>query len=361
MNDGVNLGFIVEIVQGDALKYPADVLAIKYAPRSAGVGAQVRQALQGDIDLLPGLGEYRILPGGNTTQTDYVLMVGTPPIAEMGYAQLRDLARRFLEALWEKNLATEHLLMTLHGVRTGAGLDEVEAFRSLLLGLTDAYEAGHYPPTLRRITFIEQDDNRVRVIREALGRFVPEAAEPRAPQATSPTPAPQVAPAAPNNALAPPAAISTGTAAVITGAESIDEDYRGPTADSTTPHVFVAMPFKDDYDDQYYLGIQPVVHAAGLLCERMDLDAFTGDIKVRMLERIRSARLVIALLDGANPNVYLEIGYAWGVATPTILIAHQGEPLPFDVRGERILLYDRIYRLKDMLAIELARLAEEWT
>lgn len=349
MSNGVHLGFVVEVVQGDALRYPADVLAIKYAPRSAGLGAQVRQALQDDIDILPPLGEYRILPGRNTTQAEYVLMVGAPPIAQLGYPQLRELARRFLEALWEAGLAAEHMITTLHGVRTSAGLDEVEAFRALLLGLTDAYESGHYPPTLRRITFVEQDANRVRVIREALQRFITDEFE----RETPPMDPVRAAPDAP-----PAPAPELSLQAVITGAESFEPEFRGPIADATTPHVFVAMPFKDDFDDQYYLAIQPVVHAAGLLCERMDLDAFTGDIKARMLERIRTARLVIALLDGANPNVYLEVGYAWGVATPTILIAHHNEPLPFDVRGERILLYDRIYRLKEMLAIELARLVE---
>jgi hypothetical protein len=142
----------------------------------------------------------------------------------------------------------------------------------------------------------------------------------------------------------------------MAGPESFEPEFRKPTADETTPHVFVAMPFKDDYDDQYYLAIQPVIHAMGWLSERMDLDAFTGDIKARMLDRIRTARLLVALLDGANPNVYLEIGYAWGVETPTVLCARDGEPLPFDVRGERVLLYDKIYRLKVMLAEELERL-----
>ncbi len=161
--------------------------------------------------------------------------------------------------------------------------------------------------------------------------------------------------------VAPPAPasdkrVTTGTLAVMAGPDSFEPEYLKPEADELTPHIFVAMPFRDDYDDQYYLAIQPTIHDMGLLSERMDLDAFTGDIKVRMLDRIRSARLLIALLDGGNPNVYLEVGYAWGVETPTILIAHRGETLPFDVRGERVLIYDKIYRLKQMLREDLDRL-----
>jgi hypothetical protein len=334
----VNLGFVVEAVEGDALAFKTDVLAIKHAPRSGGLGAQVRQNLKEDLDFLPGVDEYRILPGNKTSQAEYVLMVGTAPIVTLRYPQLRDLGKRFLEALWEVGLDVEHLATTLHGIRTGGGLDEVEAFRSLLLGMADAYEAGHYPPTLKRISFVEKDANRVRVMADALKRFLPDA-----PPAVTVTPAPATA----------------STAAVMAGPESFEPGFRGPEADETTPHVFVAMPFREEYDDQYYLAIQPTIHEMGLLSERMDLDSFTGDIKQRMLERIRSARLLVALLDSANPNVYLEVGYAWGVETPTVLAAHQGESLPFDVRGERVLLYDRIYRLRDMLKDELARLTAD--
>ncbi len=331
----MNLGFVVEAVQGDALKFKADVLAVKHAPQSGGLGAQVRKYLEDDIDILPGMNEYRIWPGTRVSEADYVLMVGTAPVFSLLYPQLRDLGSRFIEALWEAGLDVEHMVTTLHGVKTGAGLDEVEAFRSLLLGMADAYQAGHYPPTLKRITFVEKDPNRVRVIEAALKRFLPDA--PPAPAARE-------------------AKRDTGTTAVMAGPESFEREFRKPEADETTPHVFVAMPFRDEYDDQYYLAIQPAVHDMGFLCERLDLDSFTGDIKQRMLERIRTARLLVALLDSGNPNVYLEVGYAWGVQTPTVLVAHQGEPLPFDVRGERVLLYDRIYRLRNMLKDELTRL-----
>ncbi len=334
----VNLGFVVEAVEGDALSFKTDVLAVKYAPRSSGLGALVRKNLKDDIDILPGVDEYRILPGSKTSRAEYVLMVGTGPIITLRYPQLRDLGNRFLEALWEVGLDIEHMSTTLHGVRTGAGLDEVEAFRSLLLGMADAYEAGHYPPTLKRISFVERDANRVRVMEDALKRFLPDA---------------------PPAETAREAKRTTSTTAVMAGPESFEPGFRGPEADEMTPHVFVAMPFRDDYDDQYYLAIQPAIHDMGLLSERMDLDAFTGDIKQHMFERIRSARLLVALLDSENPNVYLEVGYAWGVETPTVLAAHQGEQLPFDVRGERVLIYDKIYRLRDMLKAELARLMAE--
>ncbi|NDJ76660.1 MAG: hypothetical protein GYB65_10410 [Chloroflexi bacterium] len=328
----MNLGFVVEVVEGDALAFETDVLVVKHAPTTSGLGAVMRKYLTEDAAMLPGASEYRVWPGTRNTRAEYILMVGAPPAWSMRYPQLRDLARRMLDALWEQGLDVRHMTTTVHGIQTAAGLDEVEAFRALLLGMADAYETGHYPPTLERITFIEHDTNRVRLFQQTLTQFLP-------------TPPPPTVDK-----------IDTATMAVMAGKQSFEPAYRKPEADDATPHVFVAMPFADAYEDHYYLAIQPAVRETGLLCERMDLDTFTGDIMDHMLERIRTARLVIAVLDGANPNVYLEVGYAWGVQTPTVLIAHEEQGLPFDVRGHRVLMYDRIYRLKQMLQAELATL-----
>lgn len=335
----LHLGFTVEVVQGDALTFPADVLVVKHSPNAGGLGAKVRKKLRDtqELDgLLPGLEEYRILPGKGVSACEHVLILGAPPTFSLLYPQLRDLGRRSLQALWNEGLSVRHIVTTNHGVRTGLRLDEVEAFRSLLLGMSDAYDAGEYPPTLQRITFIEVEESRARLMQEALHEFLP----------AEPSPAAQDA--EPESAVA-----------VMAGAQSFEPEFRKPESDETTPHIFVAMPFKNDYDDQFYLAIQPCVKDAGLLCERMDLDTFTGDIVDRMLDRIRTARLMVALLDGGNPNVYLEVGYAWGVNTPTVLVARQDEQLPFDIRGHKVLIYDKIYRLRDQLAEELKRLLNQ--
>src|SRR6185312_14711111 len=96
------------------------------------------------------------------------------------------------------------------------------------------------------------------------------------------------------------------------------------------PHVFVAMPFNTDMNDVFYYGIEAPVHSAGFLCERMDHISFTGEIMEWMKRKIETAALVIAELSGANPNVYLEVGYAWGKSRPTLLLARNGVNLEFD-------------------------------
>jgi nucleoside 2-deoxyribosyltransferase len=62
---------------------------------------------------------------------------------------------------------------------------------------------------------------------------------------------------------------------------------------------------------------------------------------------------IIAVLTGANPNVYLEVGYAWGKGRPTILITDDAEAPRFDLRGQRYLKYRRIKDVEETLTREL--------
>ena len=112
-------------------------------------------------------------------------------------------------------------------------------------------------------------------------------------------------------------------------------------------------------DDVFHYGIQGAVNSAGLLCERADLSTFTGDVMDWVKRRISSATLVIADLSSANPNVYLEVGYAWGCRVPTVLLARDATDLKFDVKSQRCVLYKSIKSLEDALSRELQGLQRQ--
>ena len=61
-------------------------------------------------------------------------------------------------------------------------------------------------------------------------------------------------------------------------------------------------------------------------------------------------------MTGANANVYLELGYAWGKGIPTILLIQNAKELCFDVQDQRYLEYRSIKVLEESLTQELARL-----
>ena len=123
------------------------------------------------------------------------------------------------------------------------------------------------------------------------------------------------------------------------------------------PSHFVAMPFAEEYADRYHFGIVGAANDAGFLCERADLASFTDDVISWVKGRIWSASLVVADLSMANPNVYLEVGYAWGRGIDTVLIVPQGDDLKFDVRSQRRLVFRSIRHLKELLGAELSALA----
>ena len=118
-------------------------------------------------------------------------------------------------------------------------------------------------------------------------------------------------------------------------------------------NIFVAMPFAEEFEDVYFFGIQGAVKNAGYLCGRADLESYTGDVMDFVKSRIENSDLTIADLTGANPNVYLEVGYAWGRNKRTIRLAKDSEELKFDVQGQRCLVYKSIKDLMEKLEIEL--------
>ena len=206
--------------------------------------------------------------------------------------------------------------MTIHGV--GFGLDEREAFLAQLGGIQDT--TGEL--SVERISIVETDPEVAWRLEAILAGSYP--------------------------------AFSMLTSSV--GAPSPRVLTTAGTASKDKPHIFVAMPFNKELQDVYVFGIQGPVNAAGYLCERMDMVSFTGEILTRIESRIETAALVIADLTGANANVYLEVGYAWGRNRPTLLLAKKEEDLTFDVRGQRCIVYENIVDLATKLQADLINL-----
>jgi hypothetical protein len=99
------------------------------------------------------------------------------------------------------------------------------------------------------------------------------------------------------------------------------------------------MPFAQEFDDRFHYGIQKSVEAAGFLCARADLISFVARVLDWVPERITTASLVVADLTTVNPNVYLEVGYAWLCKVPIVLLVSETTDLKFGVRGQRCIVY----------------------
>jgi hypothetical protein len=75
---------------------------------------------------------------------------------------------------------------------------------------------------------------------------------------------------------------------------------------STSPKtfVFILMPFSDEFDDVYQLGIKPACQKAGAYAERVDEQIFNETILQRIYNQIAKADVIIAEI-GAAP-VFLD-------------------------------------------------------
>ena len=102
--------------------------------------------------------------------------------------------------------------------------------------------------------------------------------------------------------------------------------------------IFVAMPFKKEFDNIYFFGIKGPVEAHGRKCERVDQEHFTGDIIRQIKDRIAACEMVIGDLTGQNANVFYEIGYAEGLGK-TVLLLSQDQETSFDLQTQRQIRY----------------------
>lgn len=65
--------------------------------------------------------------------------------------------------------------------------------------------------------------------------------------------------------------------------------------------------------------------------------------------------MIVANIDGRNPNVFYELGIAHALGKEVILIAKSVEEVPFDIRSNKLIIYKDIQELSASLKKELTR------
>ncbi len=325
------IGFQIEIAIGDVLQFKADALALKYSQSWTEMTQRIIKSLPDSSVLVehpPLPGKWLIVPSEGTVAASQILLIGTPPSKQYSYDSMHDLAQTALRALSEVKTdpPVKHLALTVSGL--GWGFDEAESLKAMVLGFRAAVDAGTYPRQLERITIVEAQAKRAEVLTTALEELLDHHDQDMAT----------------GRVVMPPLVINADNPALEIETPSLNDDF-----------IFVAMPFANKYKDAFYVAIQPSVKELGLQCIRLDESSYTGDVMETIKQRIRDCQLVVALLDGMNPNVYLEVGYAWGVGKSTVLIINQEmvNTMPFDVQGQRYLSYDSLIDLKPQLTVEL--------
>ena len=122
--------------------------------------------------------------------------------------------------------------------------------------------------------------------------------------------------------------------------------------------MFVLTPFHPRYEKTYDL-ISNVCNKVGLKCSRGDEQFIRGGVLSHILKELTSASIVIANIDGRNPNVYYELGIAHALDKDVILISSSVEEVPFDLKSQRLIVWKHPAELEKELNTTLTRILVE--
>lgn len=116
------------------------------------------------------------------------------------------------------------------------------------------------------------------------------------------------------------------------------------------PHtVFCLMPFNRNYD-KLYTNIRLICEDNDFECQRSDEVVEPGFILKQILELILQSQLILAVIDGRNPNVFYEIGIAHALGKTVILLAEDTKANKvYDISYNRMILYSSMLDLKKKL------------
>jgi hypothetical protein len=327
----------ISVQCADVANVSADLLLLKYAQNLYGADQSIaaRLAERGvcrESDIAPAVGEPFLVETGGAIAPRRTLFLGTPRLRSFRYREMTQFARRAIKVIAEKRLPVRTLTTTVHGVVYG--LDVAEAMRSLIFGFQQGLAESPLPQ-VEEIIFVERNARRFEQLKTLLQGVelvcAPHAATPGQPASLPAT-----------------ATLHVGT---TPAAEPVKKKS-----------VFVAMPFTEEFDDVYQFGIYATIRRCGYICEKVDESMFAGSIIDRIMDGIRNAQFVVADLTLEKPNVYLEVGYAWGMNKPVILVAREGQRLHFDLCTHKCLFYKTIGKLAEALektVLELEKSMQE--
>lgn len=121
--------------------------------------------------------------------------------------------------------------------------------------------------------------------------------------------------------------------------------------------VFLLTPFHQDFKESNE-EIKNICNSIGLKCIKGDEEYIKGNILKYIVEKMMSSRIVIANINGRNPNVFYELGIAHAIGKPTILISKMEnlENVPFDLKSNQLVLYRDYKELNDKLIKLLSKI-----
>lgn len=117
----------------------------------------------------------------------------------------------------------------------------------------------------------------------------------------------------------------------------------------------VLMPFAEQFTEIYEQVYRPTCEALAVRCWRVDEVAGPGTITADIINGVVDSHFLIADLTAQNSNVFYELGIAHALSKEVILTCQTIEDVPFDVRGNRVIIYNQSISGAEKLKQDLTR------
>lgn len=118
--------------------------------------------------------------------------------------------------------------------------------------------------------------------------------------------------------------------------------------------VFVLTPFSED-QVKTFRWIKQTCDRIGFHCVRGDEVYTSSNILSHIVQLIARARIIIANVGTRNPNVFYELGIAHSLGKEVILISENVSDIPFDLQGNRVIIFDNQESLDRELSDAIVR------
>lgn len=121
--------------------------------------------------------------------------------------------------------------------------------------------------------------------------------------------------------------------------------------------IFITMPFTEDCNDVYSLGVEDACRKAGTSFMRSDDTIYTSKHLERIQNEISKSDVVIADLTDRDPNVIYATGFANALGKRLILLSKDSKDVPLDLMHshQHFIYGGRIRHLKSQLEHMLTR------
>jgi hypothetical protein len=258
----------IAIANMDITQVEADLVVMKHADGFYGADQIIASTIGFNGYVRDG--EW-LFVGAKAIAAAEVLFIGVGPLNEFRYERIQAFGSDAVSLARSHSRPIRHMALTIHG--PGYGLDPEQAFLSMIAGIIAEYKRG--ATLLDKISVVERSPKRCEVLNNLLQGQRSGFGLLQGPQ---------------RNSVSIPSPTQVATKAPVVGDSNLI--LFGARAECK-PRLFVAMPFADEFFDEYAIAFCEAARANNFVCERLDLEHFTGDV----VSEIRSGlwKVVVSL------------------------------------------------------------------